>query len=315
MDIYVITGQTATGKTERAIELAKEKNGEIINFDSRQIYKKLNIITGKDLPTSSRFNLVHTLDQKDIGFYHIDKDELIPIWLYDVVDPHVPFSSYDYKECALYVLADVSKRGKTPIFVGGTYFYLSHLLYGVPTENIAPNWEMRLFLNKLSVQELQTILIKTDSKLFNSLNESDRYNPQRLIRKIEIAHALNERGERYPNQSRQFTLPFSNFKLNFSVFHYASNNQLKNAICERVQKRIVNGALKEVENLLRDGYNEQNPGLKTIGYSQLISYLQDKITWEQAVEEWVIKEVQYAKRQITFMKKDPHLSLNWIKIQ
>src|SRR5687767_13594055 len=119
--LIVITGQTATGKTSLAADLVQKHNGEIVNADSRQIYKHLDIITGKDL----------------------DQFAGQRVWLFDVVDPKMPFSSFDFKEAALLAIDDIMKRKKTPIIVGGTYLYLKHLLYGIETENILPDWELR----------------------------------------------------------------------------------------------------------------------------------------------------------------------------
>src|SRR3989338_8760356 len=99
MNLFLITGQTATGKTSYALKLAQEHNGELINCDSRQIYKHLDIITGKDL-TNKTFHSVHKIDTFDIGYYELPTK----IWLYDVVDPKDPFSSFDYQRCALYVI-------------------------------------------------------------------------------------------------------------------------------------------------------------------------------------------------------------------
>src|SRR3989344_2796407 len=104
--MIVITGQTATGKTDLALKLSKKHNGELINFDSRQIYRYLDIITGKDLPVSQ-------------------------IHLYDIVTPDQYFSSFDYALRAEEIIKNVINRGKTPILVGGTYLYLKHLLYGI----------------------------------------------------------------------------------------------------------------------------------------------------------------------------------------
>ena len=101
MNIHVITGQTATGKTNQAIALAKKINGELINADSRQVYTKLNIVTGKDLPNDSRFTIAYEQNGKKLGWHTIDADHTIPIWLYDMQDPKLPFSSFDFRTCLL----------------------------------------------------------------------------------------------------------------------------------------------------------------------------------------------------------------------
>src|SRR3989339_604332 len=160
--MIIVTGQTATGKTRLALELAKKYNGELVNFDSRQIYKYLDIITGKDIPKEK-------------------------IWLYDIVTPDQYFSSFDFVKLVIPIITDIKKRGKTPILVGGTYLYLKHFLYGIDNNNSPPDFKLREKLNNKSVDYLQKMLIKLNKTVFENLNHSDQLNPRRLIRKIEIA--------------------------------------------------------------------------------------------------------------------------------
>lgn len=200
--LIIITGQTATGKTELALEYASKYNGELINCDSRQIYKHLDIITGKDVG-NSKFKFISKVNNFNIGFYLLNR--LTKIWLYDIVDPKEYFSSFDYKECALYVIKKLWQEGKTPIIVGGTYFYLYHLLYGVASETIPPNWKLRKELNEKPVEELQKILKKLSPQSFEKLNQSDKNNPQRLIRRIEIIenNVTGDTGERVPDSAQK----------------------------------------------------------------------------------------------------------------
>jgi tRNA dimethylallyltransferase len=195
MNIIIITGQTATGKTQLALNYAKKYDGELINCDSRQVYKYLDIITGKDL-TDNTFHKKYTLHHLTIGHYNLQTTHYqlptIPIWLYDIVDPKDNFSSFDFQLCAIEVLKDIISRGKTPIIVGGTYFYLKHLLYHNQGENIMPNWQLRGDLENKSVEELQHLLQQYDQELFDEMNDSDRQNPRRLMRKIEMAMAGEE---------------------------------------------------------------------------------------------------------------------------
>jgi tRNA dimethylallyltransferase len=285
--MIIITGQTATGKTKLALALAKKHNGELINFDSRQIYKYLDIITGKDIPKNK-------------------------IWLYDVVAPNEYFSSFDFVKQVEPIIKDVIKRGKTPILVGGTYLYLKHLLYGFEDSRSPPDFKLRDQLNDKSVTYLQKMLIKLNRKVFESLNHSDQLNPRRLIRKIELETGVETSGIpttwRRPFGSRTLAgkkarqAPFQLIGL-----RYADKNKLRQIIEKRVAKRLKQGAVVEVKKLLQMGYKETDPGLKTIGYQQIIKYLNKKMTKEQAIQDWINKEVQYAKRQLTFMKKDKNI--------
>ncbi len=344
--VFIITGQTATGKTKLALKLAQKNNGELINCDSRQIYKGLDIITGKDLPKKSKiknqksmdsttltiglseverpklqFKIQKKLNNFDIGFYELRTiNYKLPtkIWLYDIIDPRHYFSSYDWVQCALYVIKDILSRGKTPIIVGGTYFYIKHLLYGFATERIAPNWQLRRELENKSIDELQKILTSLNPQIYLKLNNSDKNNPQRLIRKIEIARSSSSKFPYIPlYPSNQITLKkklaIKNLCLQFIGLRFKTREQLNQKIQERVEKRFRKGAAAEVKRLIRQGYAEHDPGLKTIGYRQLFNYLNKRCTLEEATNEWITKEIQYAKRQYVFMKKDRNIE--WKEIQ
>ena len=277
--LFVITGQTASGKTKLALKLKKQENGVLINCDSRQIYKHLDIITGKDI-----------------------KDVL----LYDIVDPKYYFSSFDYAQTAIQQIKKVINDNKTPIIVGGTYLYIKHLLYNIETENIKPDWKLRKQLNKYLLKDLQNKLKEINIKLFNNLNQSDRNNPRRLIRKIEIAKyekaiKLNKEG------SFTYKPFFKNIKIEFIGLRFKKKQDLVSAIEKRVEKRLKQGAIKEVKELLNKGYSNKDPGIQTIGYKQIIEYLKGNISKTNAIEQWILKEIQYAKRQYTFMKKDKNI--------
>lgn len=271
--MIVVTGQTATGKTELALKLAKEYDGELVNFDSRQVYKYLDVITGKDLPASK----VH---------------------LYDVVSPNQFFSSHDWVVAANKVIDDIERRGKTPVLVGGTYLYLKHLLYGFDV-SAPPDFELRKRLEEKTVKELQLKLEKLDPRAFETLNYSDRNNPRRLVRKIEVAtHSGLPAGKR-----KKMIKP----KV-FIGLRFKDNENLRRVIERRVKMRLKQGAVEEVRSILKRGYKETDPGLKTIGYVELIKYLKGDFSKEKAIAEWVNHEVQYAGRQYTFMKKDKNIT-------
>ncbi len=284
--IIVITGQTATGKTKLAINFAKKLNGEVINCDSRQIYKHLNIVTGKDI--------------------NIFKKEGIKIYLYNIIDPKEYFSSYDYAVVARKTIYEIIQKKKTPIVVGGTYLYLKHLLYGFETENIRPNWALRKSFEQKKVHELQEILKKHSIQSFNRLNPSDRNNPRRLIRKIEVV--LEKVGEwRETGMFRAKVRDANKFNIELIGLKFKNKERLKEAIQKRVEERVKQGAFEETKKLVKMDYAKNDPGLNAIGYRQIIDYLEERISKQQAIEEWIKKEVQYAKRQYTFMKKDPNI--------
>ncbi|MFZ2205872.1 MAG: tRNA (adenosine(37)-N6)-dimethylallyltransferase MiaA [Microgenomates group bacterium] len=286
MNLFVLFGQTATGKTSKALELVDQYNGEIINFDSRQIYKKLDIVTGKDRPTDPKYK----------------------IWLYDLVDPKDAYSSAEYVHVAEQTLGEVISRGKTPILVGGTGFYLYHLLYGTPQISVPENWPLRKELGNKSVIELTELLKQKNSALFDEMNESDRMNPRRLIRRIEIAYA----GGSLAPKATTVTLPSrlanlgglqGEVEIKYVPFFHTDSEKTREIIRARIMARLDAGAIEETQRLLSEGYKPTDPGLNAIGYQQIISYINDECTKEQMIELWLTREIQYAKRQKTFFKK------------
>lgn len=314
--IIAITGQTATGKTKLAIDLAQKHDGELINFDSRQIYKKLDIITGKDLHVTDRkFHLYKQNNNLDIGYYNVklttyNLQPTTKLWLYDIAEPNITFSSHDFRICALELIRDIFNRDKTPILVGGTYLYLHHLLYDFSIK-VPPDKKLREELNTKSVEELQSILTRLDQEVFNSLNNSDKQNPHRLIRKIEIAKnnkTTHEKVFSYKPTLQDFLGTEQETEIILLGLHYTQKDTLRSKIQSRVKERLKENAVEEVESLLDNSYTKNDPGLQTIGYKQIIQYLSSEISYEEMRCDWVNKEVQYAKRQYTFMKKNPHIT-------
>jgi len=284
--MIIVTGQTATGKTKLALEYAKKYHGELINFDSRQVYKYLDIITGKDWEEISKI-----------------KNQSSKIWLYDIIKPNEYFSSFDFVQRVIPIIQDIKKRGKTPILVGGTYLYLKHLIYGFADYNCPPDFRLRKKLNDKPVDYLQKMLIKINKASFENLNHSDQLNPRRLIRRIEIEQFKQSHLKNPPISPMSLISPISHF----TGLRYKDKNKLRQAIENRVGERLKNGAVDEVKKILAMGYTKNDPGLKTIGYQQIIKYLNKELTREQAIKDWVNKEVQYSKRQLTFMKKDKNI--------
>jgi len=298
--MIIITGQTASGKTKLALDFAKKYKGEVINFDARQIYKKLDIITGKDIDKKKDpFFLWKKIKNFDLGYYIIDG---IRLWLYDIVFPNQYFSSFNYISLCQKVIDKIESEGKTPILVGGSYFYLKHLLYGFDYQ-VPPDFSLREKLENFSVEKLQDILKKENKDFFEGLNESDRHNKRRLIRKIEISRYF--KNNPFFEKKEKKGLFYKVKK--FVGLRFSDKDLLRKKIEERVKKRLNMGALIEVFNLLKQRYQPSDFGLKTIGYKQLIPVVLQKEDLNKAVSSWISSEVYYAKRQYNFMKKDENI--------
>jgi tRNA dimethylallyltransferase len=301
--ILIICGPTATGKTGLGISLAKKFSGEIVSADSRQVYKGMDIGTGKDLPVNSKFQIPKSKikipnSKFQIGYYFLDG---IPIWLYDVADPDYRFNVADYISCSEVVIKDIWRRKKLPILVGGTGFYIKALIDGIQTLGIAPDWELREKLKKLGVEKLREILKEIDPERLKKMNESDRNNPRRLIRAIEIAKKI---------QNSKFKIKNSKLKIDslLIIGLKAPYRVLYERIDKRVGERVNQGIEEEIKILLKRGYNWENSALgTTLGYKEWQPYFENLKSKEEIIQKWKYEEHAYARRQMIWFKKDKRI--------
>lgn len=269
MGAIFIVGTTGTGKTKLATMLAnKSPDSIIISADSRQVYREMDIVTGKDHPKN--------LDIKGINLVGPNQDFSVSEW-YDYVKP-----LYDRAQ-------DV---GKQVIIVGGTGFYVRSLTSGIETLSVPINPKLRTKLEKLSVGELQEILKQKNLSKFNQLNHSDQLNPRRLVRAIEVSSTdLNTPTSSVPT----YTQPLIGL-------YYQDLEMQKKVIRERVLARIDSGAIKETEKLISK-YGSVIQGMSALGYLQIRRHLLGEISEGELVELWTLDELKYAKRQLTYFRK------------
>lgn len=270
--ILVICGPTATGKTSLALKLAKKFSGEIISADSRQVYKYMDIGTGKDRPKN------------------------IQIKGYDLVSPDSEFSISHYIDFANKAIDESFALGKLPILVGGTGFYISGAIDGVDTATTPRNLKLRNKLGKLSVEDLKDRLKEVDFKKYKSMNQSDVNNPRRLVRAIELSGTT------------QNTKPASHKLDSLFIGLSLPKEELERRIAKRVEARLKQGFEKEYDFLSRKKLLSFAPSA-TLGYKQWILYKDGKISRAQAIDQWKREEIKFAKRQMTWFKKDPRI--NW----
>jgi len=299
--LLIISGQTATGKTDLGLYLAKKFNGEIVSFDSRQAYKYLDTVTGKDYDKNVKCQMLNVKTKAQNLYLAKYFKNKIPIWLYDLYDPKEYINAYNFCQVAEVVIGDIIKREKLPIIVGGAIFYIKSFLGGFKTENIDPDWELRKKLERLAVEDLQNKLRKLNKRRLLVMNQSDRNNKRRLVRAIEIEKLKMKSEKLKVKEDRQ---P----KYDFLFLALILNKQkLKEKIRNRVKKRAEAGAINEVNKLLTMGYSFHDSGLNTIGYKQLNDHFQKKINLEEAIGNWTKAEVDYARRQLVFLKKMKHV--------
>ncbi|MDO8499015.1 MAG: tRNA (adenosine(37)-N6)-dimethylallyltransferase MiaA [bacterium] len=295
--VLVVLGPTAIGKTDLALKLAKKFDGELISCDSRQVYQGLDIGTGK-MPSqnskikSQRYKLKV---QKLKSRWVING---ISIWMYDVADPQVRYTVADYVKEAEKVIGNIIKKGKIPIIVGGTGLYLKALLEGLPNLSIPMDYQLRGELEKLSLEELQQIIQLLSPTGWKKLNDSDRKNPRRLLRSIELI-LMNP----YIQSIKNLKFKIKNYNL-LKIGLTVPRQVLKQRINLRLISRINQGLIEEGERLLKEGVTLKRMRELGLEYGMLAELLGGEISQKQFLEQLSVKISQYAKRQMTWFKKE-----------
>ena len=286
--LLVICGPTATGKSSLAISLAKKIGGEIVSADSRQIYKGMDIGTGKELPSDSK--------PRRQGYYEISG---VRVWGYDIADAKKGFSVAQYIKIARTIIENIWAHGSLPILVGGTGLYIKGVVDGIATAEVRPNVKLRKSLSEKTPDELFEILAQVDAVKAGSLNTSDRQNPRRLLRAIEVALNKSKIKDRKTDLEAETLF----------IGLYAPKQALGKRIDLRVDRRIALGVQKEIKSLLSSGVKWGSQAMDTLGYRQWEEYFKvpDKDTYQEAVKRWKAEEHGYAKRQMTWFKKDKRI--------
>ncbi|WP_294186234.1 tRNA (adenosine(37)-N6)-dimethylallyltransferase MiaA [uncultured Clostridium sp.] len=279
--ILIIAGPTAVGKTSLSIKLAKELNGEIVSTDSMQIYKYM-----------------------DIGSAKITKDEMdgVPHHMIDVIDPSSSFSVAEYKEIASKCVEDIISRNKLPILVGGTGLYINALTCNMNFTEADSDEEYRKELEKLADENgnefIHNMLKDIDPTSYKEIHFNNR---KRVIRALEVYKLTNK--------------PFSSFNSGddfyngpYDARYYVINmdrTKLYDRINLRVDIMIKNGLIDECIKLKKMGHTSLMQSMQGIGYKEIFYYLDNKISYSEAIEMIKQGSRNYAKRQLTWFRRDP----------
>ena len=274
--VIAIAAPTASGKTAYAIELAKQIDGEIISADSRIIYKGFDIVCAK--PT---------------------KEEMqnVPHYMIDIVEPEVDYSVANYVDDATVAINNISAKGKTPIVVGGTGLYFKALLEGWELPRVEPNYELREELEKFKIENLLEQLKTLDEKTYNQMIVEPK--KRKIIRAIEVCKSL---GEAMSNYSNQKEAPYEVEWIGIGM----TREELYERVNKRVDIMVEMGAVQETETLLKKHGRIKNL-ISTIGYNEIIQYLDKEITLDRAIELIKQHSRNYAKRQLTWFRKNANL--------
>jgi tRNA dimethylallyltransferase len=273
--MIIIGGATATGKTELAAKLAREFKGELISADSRQVYRGMDVGTGKDRPGGIR-----------IGGY-------------DLVDPNEDFSVADWVNFAWKII----KKVRLPIVVGGTGLYLKSLIQPPESLGVKPDKQLRRNLGNWGIKQLQQELRRVAPERFRQMNWSDQNNPRRLLRAIEVGLGQVSQVAKVEQVVQEDIV---------WIGLTASRTILEERIKQRVVKRTNEGMTEEVRRLIKQYDDWTKPAFSATGYREWRDYVEGKLSREEAIDRWQRAEIQYLRRQLTWFKTMPQFT--WFDI-
>lgn len=289
--LIVILGPTASGKTDLSIKLAlrlgsgqAKKFGifgaEIISADSRQVYKGMDIGSGK-------------VTEKEMSG--------IPHYLLDVANPKNRFSVVQYQKLALKTVKDIQKRDKVPFLVGGTGFYIQSVADGIVIPEVKPDWALREKLSKIPLPELVKRLARLDPIRAGTI---DQNNPRRVVRALEVAMKLKGPVPTVRQEKPDFEV--------LSIGVKKEGQELKKLIHKRLLKRLErNTMINEIKKLRKGGLSWKRLEEFGLEYRFVAQYLQNKISYGEMTDSIQIESEHYAKRQMTWFKRDK--KIHWIK--
>lgn len=282
MDFVTILGPTATGKTKLAAQLAFHFNGEIISADSRQVYRSMNIGTGKDYDD------------------YFVKAGMIPYHLVDVCEPQDEFSVFDFQDLFYKTFDGIVSRKKLPFLVGGTGMYLSSVIQNYKMKKISFNSDAKNELEQKSIDELRQLLLTTSGNLHNT---TDLIDKERIIKAIII------------NQSNDKPLLISKQLSSLVIGIAPPRSEIKKRITRRLEKRLSEGMVDEVKNLLEKGITPERLNYFGLEYRYISLYLTGKLNYNDMFQKLNSSIHNFAKRQMTWFRKMERegVQINWFE--
>lgn len=278
--LIILTGPTAVGKTKLSISLAKAVNGEIISADSMQVYKYMDIGSAKITPREM---------------------EGIPHYLIDEFEPEDEFSVVKFKELTNFYMEQIYDKGKIPIIVGGTGFYIQSVVYDInfteTKKDEGYRTELQNLAKEMGSEYLHQLLAQVDPKAANDIHAN---NTKRVIRALEYYKETGSRISEHNEEQSKKDSPYN--------FKYFVLNDDRAILYDRINKRvdlmIEKGLVKEVENLKNKGYTKDMVSMQGLGYKEILKHLEGEYSLEEAI--YLIKRDtrHFAKRQLTWFKRE-----------
>ncbi len=285
-----IVGPTASGKTALSLELAKKFNGEIVSADSRQVYKFMDIGTAK--PSGI---------WKEVDGRKVYMVAGIPHYCMDYLRPDQPLNLAQYQREAYAFMDDIVRRGKVPFVVGGAGLDVLALLDNLAIPSIGPDQYLRDSLAKWPLATLLSWLKHVDPLSYSKI---DRKNSRRVIRALEVSLLS---GHSFFDEAKKGLPRFQTLQIGIRL----EPDVLRRRIEERIKEQINSGFVAEVKRLEAKGYARNLSSMSSIGYAEVGSYLHGEMTLSEMAEKIVSETRRYAKRQMTWFKKDPRI--HWVE--
>ncbi len=298
--LCAIVGPNASGKSDLAIAVAQHTGGEIISADSRQVYRGMDLGSGK-VPGVVQENEGHNLMAFDRTFFCAPLISAgIRHWLIDMVDPRDPFTVAEYQQLAYALIDDMHRRGVVPVLAGGTGLYIRAVLDGLNFPQVPPDDPLREELEACSTEELTRRLLARDPHAGNAV---DLRNRRRMIRALEI---LNNSHVSLAELKTTRPVPFESITLGISM----PREVLQERIRRRLMTRFEQGMTEEIKVLLEKGVTGERLISFGLEYRYIYLYLDGKLTYDVMVEDLYHAICRFAKRQLTWFRK--YGSVQWI---
>ncbi len=298
--ILVILGPTSSGKSDIAFKMAKNFDGEIISADSRQIFRGMDVGTGK-VTRDKKIIFEEPRPSRRAGGIEPWTAHDIPHYMIDIISPRTEYNVSKFKKQAEKIIEDILQRGKLPIICGGTGFWIQAIVDDINFPEVKPDWRLRKKLEKYPAAKLFAMLKKLDPARANNI---DSKNKVRLIRAVEICKSI---GKVPPMNYKSGIMNYEFLQLGIGL----SKEKLYNNIEKRVNNRFKQGMVAEVKKLHTEGLSWKKIQSFGLAYFWIPLYLQNKISKTELFEKVIQAEKNYAKRQMTWFKRDKRIK--WLK--